>query len=71
MIEALKFWWKTRHCPHARIRGVYGDEIIFRAHGLRLKCLDCLRYLDGPLELATHKRDPHVLFGSYVPRETR
>ena len=39
-------------CPHANIRGVYGDEIIFAANWRRLCCIDCGRYLDGDLELA-------------------
>ena len=41
-------------CPHVRIRGVFGDEI--NHTGSRLRCLDCKRYLDGGLALATHRR---------------
>ena len=46
---------KWRRCPHARIRGIYGDEIVFATPGQRrLQCIDCGRYLDGPVSLATH-----------------
>lgn len=44
--------FKRNRCPHANIRGVYGDEIIFVAGWRRLQCVDCGRYLDGGLELA-------------------
>lgn len=44
-----------RRCPHVRIRGIYGDEVVFAAPGFRrLQCLDCGRHLDGPVSLATH-----------------
>lgn len=46
--------FKWRRCPHSNIRGVYGDEIIFAANWRRLQCLDCWRYLDGPLSLANN-----------------
>lgn len=51
-------WWEFRrraNCPHARLRGIYGDEITFATPRFnRLQCLDCGRYLDGPVSLATH-----------------
>jgi len=46
--------FKWCRCPHANIRGVYGDEIIFAANWRRLQCIDCGRYLDGPLSLANN-----------------
>ena len=42
---------KWKHCPHTRIRAIYGDEI-YVAGGRRLRCRDCGNALDGPLELA-------------------
>ena len=50
-------WRRWRRCPHARIAGIYGDEI-YRSAGYRLRCLDCGRLLDGPVSLATHHTDP-------------
>lgn len=47
-------WWQFRKraaCPHSRLRGIYGDEII-AAGWKRLSCLDCGRLLDGPVALA-------------------
>ena len=40
-------------CPHARLQGVYGDEIIFVAGCRRIQCIDCRRYLDLPLSILT------------------
>jgi hypothetical protein len=49
-----RFGWRSR-CPHVRIRGIWGDEIIFASPRYsRLQCLDCGRHLDGPVSLATH-----------------
>lgn len=45
---------KPARCPHARIRGIYGDEIIYTPRWRRLQCLDCGRLLNGPVSLATH-----------------
>jgi hypothetical protein len=36
-------------CPHAHVRCVHGDEILFGAGGRRVRCLDCGRALDRPL----------------------
>lgn len=46
-----------RHCPHSRLRGIYGDEILHRMNVwsgriFRLECLDCRSLLDGPVSLA-------------------
>lgn len=49
MSERIRSW---RRCPHASIRGIYGDEINHSA-GYRLECEDCGRLLDGPVSLAT------------------
>lgn len=40
-------------CSHPFTRGVYGDEIN-QAHGKRLQCMDCGRYINGELSSATH-----------------
>ena len=46
---------KRRRCPHARIRAIYGDEIVFATPGQRrLQCIDCGRHLAGPVSRATH-----------------
>lgn len=39
-----------KHCPHWRLRGIYGDEAM-RTH-YRLQCQECGAFLDGPVELA-------------------
>lgn len=47
-------WWqfkKRSSCPHSRLRGIYGDEIIV-AGFKRLWCADCGKLLDGPVRLA-------------------
>jgi hypothetical protein len=41
-----------RRCPHSNLRGIYGDEINYTPKGSRLHCLDCGRFLDGPVKLA-------------------
>lgn len=42
-------------CPHTRIRGIYGDEIIFGTPCFaRLQCVDCRKYLEGPVSLANY-----------------
>lgn len=53
MISAwrIKARW---HCPHERKRGIFGDEINYAPGFRRLACLDCGRFLDGPVSLATH-----------------
>lgn len=43
-----------RHCPHERIRGIYGDEIN-HVGGWRNQCTDCGRYLDGPVAIAKRR----------------
>lgn len=44
--------FKVSRCPHANIRGIYGDEIN-QSGGYRLVCRDCGLLLDGPVSLAT------------------
>ena len=44
-------------CPHSRLRGIYGDEVTFATPRFaRLECLDCGRFLDGPVKLAEMRR---------------
>jgi hypothetical protein len=49
-------WWqfkKRSRCPHRQLRGIFGDEIIFATPFYsRLQCLECGKYLDGPVSLA-------------------
>lgn len=49
-------WWQFRRrsrCPHVHVRGIYGDEIIFGTpHFHRIQCLDCWKFLDGPVQIA-------------------
>jgi hypothetical protein len=48
---------KRRECPHERVRGIYGDEIIFGTPNFhRLQCLDCFRFLAGPVSIAESRR---------------
>lgn len=42
-----------RHCPHSRVRGIFGDEINHTAGYRRNKCVDCGRLLDGPVLIKT------------------
>ena len=44
-----------RHCPHSRLRAIYGDEIRF-VGWWRLHCLDCGRYLNGSPTLAESRK---------------
>jgi hypothetical protein len=39
---------RRKHCPHIRVRGIYGDEILASGNR-RNHCLDCGRLLDGPV----------------------
>ena len=49
-------WLRKRlHCPHRRVKGIYGDEINM-VGGYRLQCLDCRAFLDGPVSLASESR---------------
>lgn len=43
---------KRRHCPHGRVRGIYGDEINFTPGYRRLQCEDCGEFLDGPVSIS-------------------
>lgn len=38
-------------CSHPRTRGVYGDEINTAQY--RIRCIDCLKYLDRDVNTAT------------------
>lgn len=45
-------------CPHSRLRGIYGDEVIIGTPRFsRLQCRDCGKFLDGPVVLAEMRRD--------------
>lgn len=51
-------WWqfsKLAACPHSNLYGIYGDEIIAAGYK-RLLCLDCNRFIDGPVMLAVLRR---------------
>lgn len=52
-------WWresrKWRHCPHQRLRGVYGDQIYTVPGYRRLICRDCGNPLDGPVSLSIER----------------
>lgn len=48
---------ERKHCPHSRLRGIYGDEINRTPGYRRLQCLDCERYLDGPVRLTDARDD--------------
>lgn len=51
-------WWEFRkrsRCPHSRLKGIYGDEIIAAGYA-RLWCRDCGKLLDGPVHLANARR---------------
>lgn len=60
-------WWQFRkrsRCPHEHVRGIYGDEIIFATPDFnRLQCLDCGKYLEGPVNISDNrpssKETPH------------
>ena len=49
------------HCPHSRLRGIYGDEINHTPGGRRLRCYDCGALLDGPVALALVRRGEEEL----------
>ena len=51
---------ERRHCPHSRLRGIYGDEINHTPGFRRLECLDCGRLLNGPVILAESRRMEHA-----------
>lgn len=42
---------KSKKCSHPRTRGVYGDEI--NHSPTRVICLDCHRYLEQDVSMAT------------------
>lgn len=46
----------VNRCPHSRLTGIYGDEINFSG-GYRLWCLDCDRYINGPVKLAKMRQN--------------
>lgn len=58
----LREWWRERNrwksCAHSRLRGIYGDEIIFATPKFnRLQCLDCGNWLDGSVTLAAIRNE--------------
>lgn len=59
MKKAYRGWFgrmAKRRCPHAALKGIYGDEIT-AVGGWRLLCGDCGSFLDGPVSLA-RDREP-------------
>jgi hypothetical protein len=53
---------RRRHCPHSRLRGIYGDEINHTPGGRRLECQDCGALLDGPVVIERIRSDePRLL----------
>ena len=42
-------------CPHLNVRGIYGDEINQTPGFRRLQCVDCGRYLDGPVSISVQR----------------
>lgn len=54
-------WWQWRkrsRCPHSKLRPIHGDEIIFGTPDWnRIQCLDCGRFLDGPVVIAYLRKD--------------
>jgi hypothetical protein len=53
-------WFKRNRCPHSNLAGIYGDRANFTPHFSRLLCLDCGRYLDGPVWIADARRDEYL-----------
>jgi hypothetical protein len=51
--------------------GIYGDGVIFATPRFsRLQCVDCGRFLDGPVSLATHHRINAGIFSAdYAPED--
>lgn len=49
-------WLNRKRCPHSDLEGIYGDQIN-HVGGWRLWCHDCRRYIDGPVSLATSRRN--------------
>lgn len=57
--ETYRGWFgrtARRRCPHSRLVGIYGDPVNHKG-GWRLACLQCARYIDGPVMLARHRMD--------------
>lgn len=64
--------FKVNRCPHAHIRGIYGDEIN-HSGGYRLCCRNCGLLLDGPVTLArarTHALDGEPCVPTHPPKGT-
>jgi hypothetical protein len=53
------------------IVGIYGDAVIFASPRFsRLQCLDCGRFLDGPVSLATdHRINAGIFPAEYAPKD--
>jgi hypothetical protein len=47
----------ARNCPHSNLRGIYGDEVNHTGGFYRLQCMDCWRFLDGPVVLAEMRKN--------------
>lgn len=57
---------KRKHCPHSRLRGFYGDKANHTPGFRHLECLDCGRFLDGPVALAEARRAEWVRGGELL-----
>lgn len=57
---------KRKHCPHSRLRGFYGDKANHTTGFRHLECLDCGRFLDGPVALAEARRAEWVRGGEFL-----
>ena len=57
---------RRKHCPHSRLRGIYGDEINRTPGFRRLICRDCCTPLDGPVALAESRRLEWVRGGEFL-----
>lgn len=61
--DQIARWLKKRsavtHCPHSRLRGIYGDEINHTPGFRRLQCLDCGTFLDGPVWIADYRKNEY------------
>lgn len=53
--------FRKRHCPHSNLRAIHGDEVNYTPGYRRLECRDCRALLDGPVVLASLRRDEAFL----------
>lgn len=61
-------WWQFRKrsaCPHVNVRAIYGDEVTYATPDFnRIQCLDCWKFLDGPVSIAVARIAPSTLEGN-------